>query len=218
MPPQRLALRVVERPADRLVVGVDGEVVGGEQLDAMAVGIAHVQEKRVGDAVAAGAALHVGEIARRRHHVAGVQDVERVRIPHADVVQARALAVGEGEIVRAAAPLHPHRPELRVGAFGLGRLGEAKAEFGVEIVGFLHVRREAVDVIDALDARALIGRILLQHRFDAIHPEIEVDRHADRIDGAQACAPGTARSAMTPAACARSAIRRPCRGLPRRRP
>ncbi len=188
MAPQRLALRIVERPADRLVVGIDGEIVRGEQLDAVTVGIAHVEEERVGDAVAAGAALHVGEIAAGRHHVAGVQDVERVRIPHADVMQARAAAVGEGEVVRAAAALHPHRPELRIGAFGLGRLGEAEAELGIEVVGGLHVGREAVDVVDALDARALIGGVFLQHRGHAIHPEIEIDRHADRIVEAQRAA------------------------------
>ena len=84
--------------------------------------------------------------------------------PHADVVQARAAPVGEGEVVGAAPALHPHGPELRIGAFGLGRLGEAEAELGVEVVGRLHVGREAVDVVDALDARALVGRVFLQHR------------------------------------------------------
>src|SRR5882724_3423415 len=101
------------------------------------------------------------------------------------MVQARTLAIGEGEIVGAAPALHPYGPELRIGAFGLGRLGEAEAELGVEIIGRLNVRREAVDVVDALDARALVERVFLQHRADAVHLEVEVDRHADRIEGAQ---------------------------------
>jgi hypothetical protein len=103
-------------------------------------------------------------------------------------MQARTASVGEREIVRAAAALHPYRPEFRVCAFGFGGLGEAEAELSVEIVGCLHVGREAVDVIDALDPRALVGRVLLQHRFHAIHLEVEVDRHADRIDRAQRAA------------------------------
>src|SRR5215213_10206046 len=44
LPPQRLALWVIQRPADRLVIGVDGEIVGCEQLDAVALRIAHVEE------------------------------------------------------------------------------------------------------------------------------------------------------------------------------
>ncbi len=100
-------------------------------------------------------------------------------------MQARPAPIGECEIVGAAAALHPHRPELRIGTFGLGRLGEAEAELDVEVVGRLNVRREAIDVVDALDARALVCRILLQHRGHAVHLEIEIERHADRIDGAQ---------------------------------
>src|SRR5580704_17487179 len=68
MAPQGLALRVVERPADRRVVRIDGEVVGREQLDPMAVGVADVEEKRVGYGVAPGASFHVGEIAAVRYH------------------------------------------------------------------------------------------------------------------------------------------------------
>ena len=74
------------------MVGIDGEIVRGEQLDAMAVGIAHVEEERVGNAVASGAALHVGEIAGGRHHVANVDDVEHACRPQPDVMQARAAA------------------------------------------------------------------------------------------------------------------------------
>src|SRR3954470_14386831 len=63
MAPQRLALWIVERPADRFVIGIDGEIVGGEQLDAVVVGIAYVKKECVRDAVPAWAAFHVGQIA-----------------------------------------------------------------------------------------------------------------------------------------------------------
>ena len=64
-PHKRLALRIGQRPAQRLEVGIDGEIVAGEQFDPVTVGIADIEEERVGDAVAAGPALHVGEIAAR---------------------------------------------------------------------------------------------------------------------------------------------------------
>ena len=60
---EHLALRVAERPADRLVVGIDGQIVASEEFYAMVVGVADVEEEGVGDAVAAGAALHVADIA-----------------------------------------------------------------------------------------------------------------------------------------------------------
>src|SRR6188508_3877927 len=39
VPPQRLALRVGQRPAQRFEVRIDRQIVAGEQLDAMAIGI-----------------------------------------------------------------------------------------------------------------------------------------------------------------------------------
>src|SRR5580700_9291126 len=62
--PQGLPLRIGQRPADRDVIGIDGEIIGGEQLDPVAVGVADIKKEGVGNAVTAGAALHVGEIAR----------------------------------------------------------------------------------------------------------------------------------------------------------
>ena len=43
-------------------------------------------------------------------------------------------------------------------------------------------------MIDALDARALMGGVLLQHAFGSVHPRIEVERHAERVGGAQGAA------------------------------
>ena len=45
------------------MIGVDGEIIGREQLDAMSVGIADVEKEGVGNAVTAGPAFHVGKIA-----------------------------------------------------------------------------------------------------------------------------------------------------------
>ena len=84
--------------------------------------------------------------------------------------------------------LQPHRPELWIGAVGLGIFGEAEAERRIEVVARLHVRREAVEMIDALDARALIGRVFLQHGWALIHLRIEIERRAENVGGAQGAA------------------------------
>ena len=100
-------------------------------------------------------------------------------------MQSRAAAIGEGEVVDVALALQPHRPELGVVAVGLGVFGEAEAKLGVEIIARLHVGREAVEMVDSLDARALIGGVLLQHALALIHFEVEFERHAEGIAGAQ---------------------------------
>ncbi len=56
-----------------------------------------------------------------------------------------------------------------IGIVGLGVFGQAEAELGVEVVGRLHVGREAVDVVDALDARALVGGVSAQHALGLVH-------------------------------------------------
>src|SRR5439155_20728927 len=100
------------------------------------------------DAVPAGSALHVGEVARGRHHVAQVQDVERAGGPDADVVQPRPAAVGEGEVLDVAFAVQPHRPKLGIaGVVGLGVFGQAETELRIKVVARLHVRGEAVDVV-----------------------------------------------------------------------
>ena len=55
--PQRLTARVVEVPPDRLKVGVNGDVIGGVEFDAVPVGVAQVEEESVGDAMTARPAL-----------------------------------------------------------------------------------------------------------------------------------------------------------------
>ena len=63
------------------MIAIDGQIIGGEQLHPVPVGVAHVKEESIGNAVAAGSALHVGEIAAGRHHIADMNDVEHARRP-----------------------------------------------------------------------------------------------------------------------------------------
>src|SRR5690606_12010234 len=46
--PQRLALRVLQVPADRFEIGIAGLVVRAVDLDTVPVGVAHIEEERVG--------------------------------------------------------------------------------------------------------------------------------------------------------------------------
>ena len=45
----------------------------------------------------------------------------------------------------------------------------------------LHVGREAVDVVDALDLGAAVGAVFLQHARQLIHGEVKFERHAERV-------------------------------------
>src|SRR4051812_8744068 len=60
--PQRLPARVLQRPAQRLMVVIAGKVVAGVELESMAVGIPDIEKECVGNAVAAGAALDVLQV------------------------------------------------------------------------------------------------------------------------------------------------------------
>src|SRR5580658_3557958 len=103
-------------------------------------------------------------------------------------MQARAEAVGEREIVHITFAVHPHRPKLCVVTVGFGVLGQAETEFTVKVIALLYVRREAIEMIDALNPRAAMRFIFLQHTFGSIHLRAEVERHAQRVGGPQGTA------------------------------
>src|SRR4051812_17048957 len=69
--PKGLTHRIVQAPADRLGRGVAGEVVTSVELKTVAIGIAHIDEQRVGDAMTRRAALDAVGIAGTGEHVAG---------------------------------------------------------------------------------------------------------------------------------------------------
>src|ERR1700733_3245970 len=103
-------------------------------------------------------------------------------------MQSRAEAVGERKIVHIAFAVHPYRPKLRVVTVRFGVLGQAETEFAIKIIALLDVRREAIEMVDALNPRAAMRFIFLQHAFSSIHFGAEVERHAQRIGGPQGAA------------------------------
>ena len=69
-------------------------------------------------------------------------------------MQARAEAIGERKIVHIAFAVHPYRPKLCVVTVRFGVLGQAETELTVKVIALLDVRREAIKMVDALNARA----------------------------------------------------------------
>src|SRR3954454_172660 len=83
--PQRLTTRIAQRPAQRLMVVIAGEIVAGVELQTVAVGIPDIEEERIRDAVAPRAALDVLHKTLRGHYVAEMDDVHRRRRPVGEV-------------------------------------------------------------------------------------------------------------------------------------
>src|ERR1700683_3578858 len=103
-------------------------------------------------------------------------------------MQAWTEAIGETKIVHITFAMHPHRPKLCVVTVGFGVLSQAEAEFPIKIIALLYVRRKAIEMVDALNARAAMRFIFLQHAFSSIHLCTEVERHAQRVGGPQGAA------------------------------
>ena len=138
------------------MIVIAGKVIAGIEFEAMAVGIADIEKERVRDAVAAGAALDVLQVSAGCHHVAEMQDVHRGRRPIGNMVQARAAAVGDGEVVDIALAVHPGGGDASVRSVFLAIFGQPEAEPGVEVDGVLHFRREDVEMVEPLRMAAFI--------------------------------------------------------------
>src|SRR5579862_4639507 len=136
--PQRLPARILQRPAHRRMVVIAGEIVAGVELQTVTVGIPDIEKEGVRDAMPAGPALEILQIAARGHYVAQMQDVHGARHPIGKMVQARALAVGQGEVMHIALTLQPSRCNSPIRAVFLGIFRQAEAEPRVEIEGVLN--------------------------------------------------------------------------------
>src|SRR5579872_3627406 len=186
-PPQCLTLRVGEAPPNGFEIGIDSLVVGAIDLDAVAVGIADIEEERIRYAVPARPTLDIAEIAGGRHQVEQVDNVERGRDPERDMVKARTQSVRKGDVMDAALAMHPSRPKLRP-VVGVGIFRHAKADRGVKFRRRPHVRRKAIEMVDAQRLDAAIERIFLMDRRQPLHADIEFERYADIVARAKSAA------------------------------
>src|SRR6266436_2079224 len=116
LPPGRqlpAALHGVARvPAHRLVLDVHHLVMGVEQLDAVTVRIAHIDEERVAWAMAARSELDIGGKAHLGGEIADVEEVIGFRDRERGVMEPRPCPGGEDDIVRVALALQEDEQQL----------------------------------------------------------------------------------------------------------
>ena len=72
------------------------------------------------------------------------------------MVQARAAAIGDGEVMDIALAMQPGRRDPPVGAVFLAVFGEAEAEPGVEVDSVLNLGREDIEMVEPLRMSAFI--------------------------------------------------------------
>ncbi len=72
------------------------------------------------------------------------------------MMQPRALAVGDGEIVHVALAMHPGGGDASIRTVFFCVFSQAEAETGVEIDCALHIGRKHVEVVEPLRMAALV--------------------------------------------------------------
>ena len=200
------------------MVVIAGEVIAGVKLKAVAIGIADVKEERVGNTMPSGTALDILQVSARGHHITQMQNVHGGRHPIGEMVQARAFAVGDSEIVNVALAVQPGGGDPAVLTVLLGILGQAEAEPGVEIDGVLNLGGKDIEMVEPLRMAALVKVIAAQQMRALVHRRIELDPKTERVGEIARCGPGKA--ARQKRKRCRSAKRTlpPCRDPPRCRP
>ena len=104
------------------------------------------------------------------------------------MVQARALAVGDGEIVHIALAMHPGGRDAPVRSVFLAIFGQAEAEPRVEVDGVLHLGGEDVEMVEPLRMAALVEIVAAQQMRAPVHRGVELDLEAEGIGELQRAA------------------------------
>src|SRR5689334_18894095 len=97
------------------------------------------------------------------------------------MVQARALAVGNGEIVHIALAMHPGGCDPPIRTVLLAIFGEAESESCIEVDGILHLGGEDIEMIQPLRMAALVEIIAAEQMRALLHRRIQFDQEAMRI-------------------------------------
>jgi hypothetical protein len=98
------------------------------------------------------------------------------------MMQARAAAVGEGDVVNAALTVCPGGPEP-AGLIVGGIFRHPETDLIIEGNALVDIRRKAVEMVDSERLYALIERVFLMDRRKPVHFRIEFERNAMRIAG-----------------------------------
>ncbi len=156
-----------------------------EQFDAVAVGIAEIDEHRVPRPVPPGPALDRQAEAETARHVAGFQQVGAFLRKIGEVMQPWARAVEEHDVVRIALALQEHAAQ-RAAAGDV--FGEPEADLVIEAQRARHVRREDLVVVDALRAAAAMARELRDLPRHHRHARAELQRRSHPVGDVQRAA------------------------------
>src|ERR1700754_2904774 len=117
-----------------------------------------------------------------------MQDVHCGGYPKCKMVQARALAVGDGEIMHVALAVHPRRRDAAVRPVFLAIFGETESQPRIEVDGILNLCREYIEVIEPLRVAALVEIVAAQQVRTLLHRSIEFDLKAEGIGRLQGAA------------------------------
>ena len=145
----------------------------------MAVGVAEIDIERMARAVPAGSALDARAEAERAGDVAGAQDADAFRRGESNMVQPRAGAFEEHDVVRVALALQEHAGQLL--ALRHDVFAQPEAGRHVELGRLAHVGREDLIVVDPMRGAAAMQMELREHAWHHRHGRAELQRHAGHI-------------------------------------
>ena len=142
-------------PAHRLVLDVHALIMRVEQLDAVAVGIAHIDEQRQPRPMPPRTELDVFGKTQIRGEIADIEEV--IRFPDAErgVMQPRPGAGRKHDVVRIALALQEYEQRI-VAAVRRNIFGQPEAQPRVKFQLALHVRHQDLEMIDAVRRRAVV--------------------------------------------------------------
>src|SRR6266849_7796405 len=110
-----------------------------------------------------------------------MQDVHRGRHPIGEMVQARALAVGDGEVMYVALAMHPRRRDAPIGAVFLAVFGQPETQPRIEVDSVLNLGGEHVEMIEPLRVATLVEIVAAQQMRALLHYCIELDLEAEWV-------------------------------------
>lgn len=170
-------------PANRLELDVDHLVMAGEELDSVAIRVAHIDELGVTGAMPARAALYLWSESSLAGNVTGAEQSVRVDGRIGDVVEARSIAAEEDDVVWVALALQEDGGQIVVVRGQV--LAEAEAEPRVELTTRSHRGSKQLEVVEPLRAA---GPVQLETRdqpgLDS-HAGAELERDAGWIVAAE---------------------------------
>ena len=161
--------------------------MGVEELDAVSVRIAHVDEERVAGAMAARTELDIGGKAHLGGQIADVEEVIGFRDRERGVMEPRPCPGGKHDIVGVALALQEHEQKL-LASVRRDVFREPKAQAHPEFARALHVGNQELEMIDPLRHRAVV---VLERDHEAwldLHGRAELDRSAACVHDMQGAA------------------------------